>query len=302
MGSKLEIKLYTTDEAKFIKITDESIKRAKEIDYLFSNYRDDSVLYQVNENAGNKTVKVPKEFIELTQLSIYYSKLTDGAFDITVGKLFNLWKSKGDQNELPSKQDIEQSLECIGYENIKIDEAKNEISFNVDCIKLDYGAIGKGYVVDEIMDIAKKNGVSKGLVNFGGNIYALSSPPNKKFWEVGIRKPGSDNEIISMVNLKNLGVATSGDYEKFFTIDGIRYSHILDPKTGLPVKDISSVTAVSKSATESDVYSTAISVLGFEKFLEMEKQKDLGILHISKDQDKLVIKMSEKYQKIELRK
>lgn len=299
MGSKLEIKLYTKNEEQFNKITNRSIERAEEINLLFSNYIDTSVLAKVNKEAGKKTVEVPDEFIRLTQMSIDYSKETFGAFDITVGNLFELWKSKGKQDLLPNEEEIKNSLECIGFDKIQIDG--NKISFKSDCLTLDFGAIGKGYVVDEIFKIAKEAGVSKGLINFGGNIYSLSTPDGKKYWEVGIRRPKTENEILAKVKLKDLGAATSGDYEKYFEVDGVKYSHILDPNTGYPVKDISSVTVISKSATESDVYSTAISVLGFEGFQKLKKKDELGLLFITKESGELISKKSEYFKKVEVK-
>ncbi len=262
MGSTVELKFYSPSEKLFHRVVDACVERTKEIDRLFSNYRDDSVLAEVNRNAGVGPVSAPREFLRLVRTSIRYSVLTEGAFDITVGSLFELWRGETASGRLPEESRIRDALGCTGFRKIKIDEAKSRIFLDGDCVRLDFGAIGKGYAVDEMVRIAKESGITRGLVNFGGNMYAMDPPAGKKFWDVGVRKPGSGSEIISKLDLVNRGVATSGDYERYFEHEGKRYSHIIDPRTGWPAEDVTSVVAVSRSATEADVFSTAVSVLG----------------------------------------
>ena len=287
MGSTIELKLYSPSEELFHRVVDACVERTKEIDRLFSNYRDDSVLAEVNGSDGVRPVSVPGEFLHLVLTSIRYSELTDGAFDITIGSLFKLWQAETEAGRLPSQSRIRDALGCTGFRRIKVDEAKSQIFLDGDCVRLDFGAIGKGYAVDEMVRIARENGITKGLVNFGGNIYAMGSPAGKKFWEVGVRKPGGRNEIISKIDLANKGVATSGDYERYFEHAGKRYSHIIDPRTGQPAEDLTSVVAVSQTATEADVFSTAVSVLG-PRGAQMlaRKDKSLGFLVIGKKGEK----------------
>lgn len=296
MGSSLEIKLITNDEKLFNDIVKKSINRAKEIDQLFSNYKDDSVLAKVNSFAAKLPIEVPEEFISLAQSSIEYSKITGGAFDITVGAIFELWKKNN--GDVPSESDIEKALDCTGYHNIKLEG--NKISFSSSCTQLDFGAIGKGYVVDQIVKIIKSHGIKKGIVNFGGNIYAIDSSKENRQWHVNITDPSNTEHTITKIALNNYGIATSGDYEKYFTIQGKNYSHIIDPKTGFPVKDISSVTVAAKTATEADVLSTAFSVLGIEKTKEFIKNRtDIAVIFITKQNDKQHIYKSELFKKFE---
>ncbi len=287
MGSTVELKFYSPSEELFHRVVDACVERTKEIDWLFSNYRDDSVLADVNRNSGVRSVSVPGEFLRLVRTSIRYSELTEGAFDITVGSLFELWRAETKAGRLPARSRIRDALGCTGFRRIKIDEAKSQVFFERDCVRLDFGAIGKGYAVDEMVKIAKRNGITRGLVNFGGNIYAMDPPAGKKFWDVGVRKPGSGNEIISKIDLVNKGVATSGDYERYFEHGGKRYSHIIDPRTGWPAEDVTSVVAVSRSATEADVFSTAVSVLGPRGAkVFARKDKSLGFLVVGKNGEK----------------
>lgn len=283
MGSTVELKFYSPSEELFHRVVDACVKRTKEIDRLFSNYRDDSVLAEVNRNAGVAPVSVPTEFLRLVRTSIKYSELTEGAFDITIGSLFELWGAETKAGRLPDRSRIRDALGCTGFRKIKINEVKSQIFLDGDCVRLDFGAIGKGYAVDEMVNIAKQNGIKRGLVNFGGNIYAMEPPAGKKFWDVGVRKPGSGSEVISKLDLVNKGVATSGDYERYFEHAGKRYSHIIDPRTGWPAEDVTSVVAVSKTATEADVLSTAVSVLGLRGAQEFaRKYKPQGFLIVGK--------------------
>lgn len=284
MGSTVELKFYSPSEELFHRIVDACVERTKEIDWLFSNYRDDSILAQVNRNAGVAPVSVPGEFLRLVRTSIRYSELTEGAFDITIGTLFELWRAETKAGRLPARSRIRDALGCTGFQKIKIDEVKSQVLLDGDCVRLDFGAIGKGYAVDEMVKIARENGISRGLVNFGGNIYAMDPPAGRKFWDVGVRKPGSGNKIISKLDLVKKGVATSGDYERYFEHEGKRYSHIINPKTGWPAEDVTSVVAVSKSATEADVFSTAVSVLGPRGAkMFVRKDKSLGFLVVGKN-------------------
>ena len=287
MGSTVELKLYSPSEELFHRVVDACVRRTGEIDRLFSNYRDDSVLAEVNRNAGAAPVSVPGEFLSLVRISIRYSELTDGAFDITVGSLFELWRAETGAGRLPARSRIRDALGCTGFRKIRIDEGKSRVSFDRDCVRLDFGAIGKGYAVDEMVKIARESGIRRGLVNFGGNIYAMNPPADKKFWDVGVRKPGRGREIISRLDLVNKGVATSGDYERYFERAGKRYSHIIDPRTGWPAEDVTSVVAVSRTAAEADVFSTAVSVLGPRGAKAFaRKDKSLGFLVVGKNGEK----------------
>ena len=284
MGSTVELKFYSPSEELFHQVVNACVERTKEIDRLFSNYRDDSVLAEVNRNAGVRPVSVPGEFLRLVLTSVSYSEITGGAFDITIGSLFELWRTETASGRLPEKSRIRDALGCTGFRKIKIDETRSQVFLDTDCVRLDFGAIGKGYAVDEMVKIARQNGITRGLVNFGGNIYAMDTPTGKKFWDVGVRKPGSGNEIISNIDLTNKGVATSGDYERYFEHGGKRYSHIIDPRTGWPAGDVTSVVAISETATEADVFSTAVSVLGLPGArMFVQRNKSLGFLVIRKN-------------------
>ena len=264
MGSVFEYKLYCRNRADCDKVVVKSQKRLNEIDQVFSNYRTDSVLAEVNSNAGNKPVKVPQEFINLTKTSISYSKSTDGLFDISVGYLFELWKKSARLDKLPTDEQIAKALNCVGYDNIEIDETESTIFFKSECLKLDFGAIGKGYSVDEVAKILAKHKITKALLNFGGNILAIDFPTDPEGWKVGIKNPFNTDENLDTVKIHDLAVATSGDYEKNFRIKGKTYSHIINPISGKPTQELSSITVFANTGTGADAYSTAFAVMGLE--------------------------------------
>lgn len=300
MGSEFEYKLYCKKKSTCEKTVSESQKKLKHIDYLFSNYRDDSVLFKVNQSAGKGPVEVPEEFFRLTELSINYSELTEGSFDISVGRVFELWKNSAKSNKLPEKEQIWNALKCTGYEKIVLDGKKRTVSFDSDCLELDYGAIGKGYAVDEVVKIIRSYGIKKGLINFSGNIFALDKPDDEKGWETGIKDPFNKGSVIDLIFIDNLGVATSGDYEKYFLINGKRYSHIIDPATGYPVEKLSSVTVVADSATKADALSTAFSVMGRSKTAGfVSKQKNVGVLMIEGDRSNFEVYKSEEFKTLQ---
>ena len=300
MGSEFEYKLYCKNKSICEKAVRESQERLNQIDYVFSNYREDSVLTAVNNNAGRSALDVPTEFIDLTEQSINYSEMTDGAFDITVGKLYELWKIGSKENLLPDKSKIESALKCTGYEKIQVDRKNSTVSFNSDCLELDFGAIGKGYAVDEVVKIVRSHGIKKGLINFGGNIYDLDKQTGEKGWEVGINDPFNKSSVIDFLKIDNLGVATSGDYEKYFIINGKRYSHIIDPKTGYPVEDLSSVTVLADSATKADALSTAFSVMGKNKTVTFTEKNDVaGVMIIDGDRSNYKVYKSPGFKSIQ---
>jgi len=300
MGSEFQYKLYCNNKSVCEQAVKESQERLNQIDFIFSNYREDSVLTKVNLNASISPVAVPAEFIDLTVQSISYSEITSGAFDITVGKLYGLWKKSSSVNNMPEKAQVESDLKCTGYKNILLDKEKNTVSFNSNCLELDFGAIGKGYAVDEVVRIVKSHGIKKGLINFSGNIYALDRQTGEEGWEVGVNDPFNKSSVVDYLNIENFGVSTSGDYEKYFLIDGKRYSHIIDPHTGYPVENLSSVTVLADSATKADALSTAFSVMGKIKTTEFVKKNGVaGVMIIDGDRSNYKVYKSEGFKSIQ---
>ena len=247
MGTSLEFNLLCKDRSRCLDTINKSIKEVNRIDKIFSNYRADSELSSL-QIKKRKSVRVSKEFFELTGFSFFISVLTDGAFDISVGPLVNLWKTESKGNTIPKNKLIKSIREgCVGFNKLHLNSNNYTIGFGSDCIELDFGAVGKGYVLSRLIDILKTEKINNGLINFGGNIYALGTDLDGKHWTVKIKDPDNTARYISKFKAKDVSVSTSGGYEKYFEVSGKKYSHIIDPRTGFPVDHFSSVTVVSEN-------------------------------------------------------
>ena len=173
---------------------------------------------------------------------------------------------------LPNKSELEKTLSLVDYRDVRLDRSKSTVKLEKPGMKIDIGAIAKGYMVDKMVAVLRTGGIRRALVNAGGDMYALAAPLGKKAWRVGIQDPHSSNSVIEVIEISNEAVATSGDYEKFFVIDGKRFSHIIDPGTGYPASGLVSVTVIARTATEADALSTALFVMGEKEGRELIKE------------------------------
>lgn len=291
MGSNFTLTLYCTGEDACERAVEAVRTEVQRLDRVFSNYRDDSVLASLHTSGREEPVPVPDEFVALTLESKRLTGITAGAFDITVGALVELWKSAGRTGEPPSEEARLRAMGCRGYGALRFAEGRAEL--RSACVKLDYGAIGKGYAVDRVVAILRAAGITSGLLDFGGNIYALGAPPGGKGWEVGVRDPGGGEAPIAVLRLRDMAVATSGDYERYVTVGGRRYSHIVDPRTGEPAEQVASSTVVAAKAATADALSTAFSVLGEGAARELEERLEgaemAGVMRIGRGNDGVYI-------------
>ncbi|MFQ5712624.1 MAG: FAD:protein FMN transferase [Candidatus Scalinduaceae bacterium] len=305
MGTVFEISAYVTDKYKAEKAFNDVFKEINRLDYLMSNYKEESELSRVNKNAASEPTTCDNELAYVIEQSLQYSDITDGAFDITIGPLMKKWGFFKGQGKVPGKEDLESVLESVSYKNIIIEEEIKKslfrgpsivktVSFKNPGTQIDLGGIGKGYAVDMATRILKGNGIRSALINFAGNIYAYGTPPGKESWVIGLQHPRKSEDILNSFEVKDKAVSTSGDYEKFFILDGKRYSHIIDPRTGNPVKEIVSVTIVADTATRADALSTGVFVLGLDKGMELiENLPDVeGIIVYERNNSELQIKTS----------
>jgi len=297
MGTVFEVSAYVADKHKAEKAFHDVFKEVNRLDYLMSNYKEESELSKVNKNAVSEPTTCDNELAYVIEQSLQYSDITDGAFDITIGPLMKKWGFFKEQGRIPGKEELESALESVSYKNIIIGETVKKslfrdpsivktISFKHSGTQIDLGGIGKGYAVDMAARVLKGNGINSALINFAGNIYAYGTPPEKDSWVIGLQHPRKSEGLLGSFEIRDKAVSTSGDYEKFFTIDGERYSHIIDPRTGNPVKDIVSATIVADSATRADALSTGIFVLGLKKGMALiEKLSDVEGIIIYEDGD-----------------
>jgi thiamine biosynthesis lipoprotein ApbE len=302
MGTVLEFKLYCEDREFCNKVISDAYSEVKRLDDMLSNYKANSKLSEVNSLAGTGKTLVPKEFFELTERSLFFSELTGGMFDVTIGKLLELWRKAQRENTVPGAKTLEKTVsECIGFGKIQLYPEKSEIEIKSPCLSFDFGGIGKGYAIDRAVKILKSKGIKSGIVNFGGEIYAIGAPRGKKGWLIGVKNPIKHKDVLTFIEVNDIAVSTSGNYERYFEIGGRRFSHIIDPRTGLPVDSVPSVTVIAENATDADALSTAISVMGKEKSIEVLKGLDrVGVMIVTGGKNKHTIYKNGSFQGFEV--
>lgn len=285
MGNRFEI----TVEAKTATETDFFLKKAVEeisrIEALLSTYQETSETNLINKNAGLKPVKVSDEVFSLIKRSKKISEITDGTFDITYGSIDQrFWNFDTEMTELPDEVLARKSIALIDYRNIILNTEEKTVFLKNKGMRIGFGGIGKGYAAEKTKNLLKNLGVKAGIINASGDLSCWGIPENGKPWTIGIAHPDFAELPFSTLEVTDLSVATSGDYEKFVMIDGKRYSHTINPKTGFPVHGIKSVTVISPNAEISDALATPITILGTEKGLALINQlKDIECIIIDDD-------------------
>lgn len=255
-----------------------AFEEIKKIETIANIFNPDSEISRLN--AAGK-IQASRDLFNMVRESLKYYRLSEGAFDITVGPVVSIWKEKIGEAEnktrgltLPTESQIKKAVSLVGSDKISLDDNTSSIIFAQSGMSIDLGAIAKGYAVDKAVRRLKELGVRSALVNAGGNVYCLGKKGSRK-WRIGVRHPRKGAEIAYYLDLENQGAATSGDYEQFFILDKKRYSHIINPKTGRPVdNNISSVTIIAPDAATSDGLSTTVFVLGKEKGLTLTGKID----------------------------
>jgi len=265
LGTVVEIQVRDDD-----KNADDAISKAfeemKRIDDLFTTFNDQSPVFKIN-NQIDTIIKVDAEIYKLIVLCDSITKLSDGCFDVSLNNIIKAWGFDFDNFRVPAKSEIDSASILSGWNNIKI-LAEDKI-FKKRKVELNFGAIAKGYAVDKAIEVLKNSEIKEALVNAGGEISVIGNN-----WTVGIQHPRKINSIIKKIKLNENTIATSGDYEQYFEVDGIRYHHILDPKTGYPSTGLQSVTIINKSNTLADALATAVFVMGKEKGMKLIESLD----------------------------
>jgi thiamine biosynthesis lipoprotein len=240
------------------------------IEKLMSEWKQESPVSAINAAAGGESVVVPEELRLLIERALAISEQTDGAFDISWRGMAHLWRFDS-TFRVPTEEEIQAALEVVGFRKILVEG--NRIGLPLQGMAIGLGGIAKGYAIDRAGTVLKEKGYRNFLINGGGDVLTAGSRGNRP-WGIGVRAPrGSKNQLIALLNLRGGAVVTSGDYERFRMIDGIRYHHIIDPRTGWPARACRSVTIVAASAEAADAMATAVFVLGASKGLELVRQK-----------------------------
>jgi FAD:protein FMN transferase len=288
MGNRFEITVAGESALLANEHIDIAINEIRRIEALLTTFNDNSETNLVNRNAGIMPIPVSREFFELVSRSIKISQLTQGAFDLTYGGLDKkLWNFDSTMTSLPDPMALKKMCRLIDYRKIIADEKNITVFLKEKGMRIGFGGIGKGYAAEQAKALLKSLAVKSGIINAAGDLTAWGYQPGGAPWTIGIADPSAVNRVFSSLEITDLAVATSGNYEKFVMIGGKKYSHTINPKTGLPVTGIKSVTIISVNAEIADAMATPVMIMGIKAGIDLVNQiKGLACIVID-DNDKL---------------
>ncbi len=288
MGNRFELSVVAADEQWANEQIDAGIQEIQRIERLLTTFNDQSETNQVNTNAGIMPVEVSRETFDIIRRSIRISELTQGAFDISYGSIDKrLWNFDQQMTALPDKETAKKMVRLINYKNIILDDEKCTVFLREKGMRIGFGGIGKGYAAERAKQVMKLNGVESGVVNASGDLTTWGLQPNGKQWTIAISNPNAAHEAFSYMNISDMAVATSGNYEKFVIIGGKKYSHTINPRTGLPVTGIKSVTIITTNAEIADAMATPVTIMGINAGIDMINQMKNIEAVIVDDNDKI---------------
>jgi thiamine biosynthesis lipoprotein len=270
MGTRFKIVLYAPDVATAQRASDAAFERIAELDNIMSDYRETSELMALSRQAGGPPVRVSDDLLRILIRSQEVARQTGGAFDVTVGPIVQLWRRARRTGQMPDPERLSEARKRTGYDKLHIEEKTHTVRLDTPGMLPDLGGIAKGYAADQAIAVLKRHSIGQALVAAGGDIAVSNPPPGSSGWVIGIAPLDSpEKPPTRYLSLANAAVSTSGDAEQHVEIEGVRYSHIIDPKTGLGLTGRSSVTVVASDDTTADALATAVSVLGPERGLQV---------------------------------
>jgi thiamine biosynthesis lipoprotein len=277
MGNRFEITVVGNSEDWANERIEAAVTEIQRIEQLLTTFNESSETSLVNKQAGIGPVKVSQEIFRLIQRSARISEITQGAFDISYGSVDkSLWNFDTSMNRLPDEKTAKRMVRLINYRNIILDEKECTVFLKEKGMRIGFGGIGKGYAAEKAKQVLKQMGVRSGIVNASGDLAAWGLQPGGKPWTIGIVNPNLSGKIFSYLSVTDMAVATSGNYEKFVLINGEKFSHTINPRTGLPVRGIKSVTIITPNAEIADAMATPVTIMGIRAGLDMINQiKDI---------------------------
>ncbi|KGM94416.1 FAD:protein FMN transferase [Clostridium botulinum] len=299
LGTAINFNIFSHNEKEAQLALEEGVKKVKEIENKMSVNIKQSEISTLNTNGQSK---VSDETFYVIKNGLKYSKIAKGKFDITVEPLVRIWGIGTDHARIPNNNEISNAKKLINYNNVSLDEKNNKVTLGRSQ-QMDLGAIAKGYAADEAKKVFLKHNIKSGTINLGGNVMTIGNKVDGSEWKIGMQNPfGTRDDCMGIVYGKNLSVVTSGNYERYFEKDGVRYHHILDIDTGYPSKsEVISATIISENGIDGDALSTTVYILGVEKGLELiEELKGIDAILITKDRKVYVTKnIKNKFQIID---
>ena len=291
LGTAVTVKVWADNKGDALTYVDAAFREMDRIDSI-CGYQEGSDVARINVNTG-RFVSVPSDVAEIVERSVKYSQLSNGALDVTIDPVFRLWhRFEGESLSVPSRQSIDSALVFVDYRAIAVEDSS--VRVYIEGASMDLGAVAKGYAVDRGMAVLESLGASGGLIDAGGDIKVFGRRPDGGPWRIGLRDPRMLDSLVTVFEVANVAIATSGDYERYFLKDGVRYHHILDPATGFPARGCCSVTIITDEACDADAIATAVFVLGPEEGMKLiETLPDAeGLIIICADPEKQIIRSS----------
>lgn len=292
LGTYVRIRVYDEGKESALK---PAFDRVKELGDKITINQKGSEIDEVNEQAGIKPVKVSDDVYTLVKRAYEYSQDSQGGFDMAIGAITQLWRIGFDDARKPSQEEIDQALKLVDYHKIELNDKEKTVYLKEKGMIIDLGAIAKGYITDEVVKVLKKQGVTTAIVDLGGNVYVLGHSPRgeNQDWTVGIQDPNmARGSVLGSIKERNKTLVTSGIYERYLEVDGKKYHHLFDPKTGYPFdNDIASVTIITDKSIDGDGLSTAVFSMGVKKgleYVESELNKGTEAIFVTKD-DKVYV-------------
>ena len=295
LGTTVQITVKGEEKAKAREAIKLAFKELKRIEKLTSKYREGSEISILNREGAKRPVKVSEDTLRVIRESIRIGELTDGAFDITISPLMELWGFSKKEGYRPSEEELREARGLVDYGSISLNGEEGTIKFEKEGMKIDLGGVAKGYGVDRAVEVLRENGISRAIVDAGGDLYLLGKPLEGDFWQVGLKHPRKLGEMLGIVKAADEAVATSGDYENYFILQGKRFCHIIDPATAEPAEGTLSVTVIAREAMRADALATAFFVLGWQRGLKLASRLEgvEAIIVREDDSGEMVISMTD---------
>jgi thiamine biosynthesis lipoprotein len=280
MGTTFSVVLYGSDRASMNQAIDAAFEEVHRLDALLSNYRPASEWSRINREAAFRPVAVSPELFRLLSDCIEYSRASQGTFDLTVGPLMRAWGFFGGGRHVPSSDQIRKALELVGYRHVQLNAQKRTVRFDRPGVEIDPGGVGKGYAVGRMIEILRARGIRNALVAASGSsIFGLGNPPEEpRGWPISIADPWDHRKNATTAFLKDLSLSTSGSYEKSFRVGGHRYSHIMDPRRGVPAESAVQVTVIAPRPIDSEVWAKPYFIQG-SAWTSSHKPKSWSVLY-----------------------
>ncbi|MDP7305493.1 MAG: FAD:protein FMN transferase [Pirellulaceae bacterium] len=264
MGTSFQIVVYAANESDAAAAFERAFSRIAALDDLLSDYKPESEVSRLSAaSPTQRTVDI--DLFAVLARAQHFSRLTDGAFDVTVGPLTKLWRRARRRKQLPDHALLAEARQAVGYLFMKLTNDERTVELTRPNMRLDLGGIAKGYAADQAKEAMRRLGVTRVLINAGGDVVTGDPPPGQPGWRVGVAPLDTRKPPSQVLLVQNVAVATSGDAWQFVELNGKRYSHIIDPLTGLGLTDRSSVTVIARDGTTADALASALSVMGVER-------------------------------------